>query len=82
MISSELVLHNSCLNISIALLLMTILVLYVGLFSSLCLDVGCRKQIGKWCEVSILDINILKLVYTNSRFVYYWNKLFLYLKYK
>ena len=66
MTSSQLVLYNSCLNSSIALLLMTLLVIYVTSFSSLGLDVGCRKQIGKWSEMSILNINVLKLVFTNE----------------
>ena len=66
MTSSQLVLHNSWLNSSIALLLMTLLVIYVALFPSLCLDDGCRKQIGKWSEKSILNINILKLVFTKE----------------
>ena len=60
----KLVLYNSCLNSSIALLLMTLLVIYVTSFTSLGLDVGCRKQIGKWFETSIL--NVLKLGLTNK----------------
>ena len=71
MILSQLVLYNSYLNISIAILLMTRLVLCVALFSSLGLDVGCRKKIGKWSEISILSINVLKLVFTN-KFVRIW----------
>ena len=51
---------------SIAVLLMTVLVLYVALFSSLGLDIGWRKKIGKWSEISILSINVLKLVFTNK----------------
>ena len=42
------------------------------MFSFLRLDIDCRKQIGKWCEVSILNINVLKLVYTN-KFVRIWS---------
>ena len=62
MTSSQLILYNSCLNIPIALFLMTLLVIYVASFSSPDLDVGCRKQIGKWSEILILNINVLKLV--------------------
>ena len=51
---------------------MTLLVIYVTSFSSLGLDVGCRKQIGKWSEMSILNINVLKLVFTN-KFVRIWS---------
>ena len=36
------------------------------------LDVGCRKQIQKWSEMSILNINVLKLVFTN-KFVRIWS---------
>ena len=50
---------------------MTVLVLYVVLFSYLGLDVGWRKKIGKLCEISILSINVLKLVFTN-KFIRIW----------
>ena len=50
---------------------MNLSVIYVALFSSLGLDVGCRKQTGKWSEISILNINVLKLLFTN-KFVRIW----------
>ena len=43
---------------------MPLLVIYVTLFSSQDLDVGCRKQIGKWSEISVL--NVLKLIFTKK----------------
>ena len=43
---------------------MPLLVIYVTLFSSQDLDVGCRKQIGKWSEMSVL--NVLKLIFTKK----------------
>lgn len=46
-------------------LLMALLVIYAALFSSLGQDVGNRKQIGKWCEILVLNIIVLKLVFTN-----------------
>ena len=51
---------------------MTFLLIYVAPFSSLGLNVGCRKQIGKWSEISILNINVLKLVFTDE-FVGMWS---------
>ena len=51
---------------------MSLLVIYVTSFSSLGRDVSCRKQIGKWSEMSILNINVLKLGYTN-KFVRIWS---------
>ena len=66
MTASQLVLYNSCLNISIALLLMTLLVICVALFSFLGLDVGWRKQMRKWSEILILNISVLKLVFANQ----------------
>ena len=45
---------------------MTLLVIYVAPFSSLSLDLDCRKQIGKWSEISNLKINVLKVVFTNE----------------
>ena len=45
---------------------MTLLVIYVASFSFLGLDVVHRKQIRKWSEILILNINILKLVFTNE----------------
>ena len=64
-------LYDSCLNISIALLLMTVLVIYIALFSSFGVDGGWRKQIGKWSEISVLNIIVLKLVFTNE-FIKIW----------
>ena len=57
------------------LLLMTFLVIYVALFSTLSLDVGYRKQIGKWSEISILNVNVLKLVFINE-FLRIWSIIF------
>ena len=51
---------------------MTLLGIYEASFSSLGLDVGCRKQIRKWLETTILDINVSKLVFTND-FVRIWS---------
>ena len=45
---------------------MTLLIMYVALFSSLGQDVGCQKQIGKWSEVSVLNIIVLKLVFAKD----------------
>ena len=45
-------------------ILLTLLVIYVTSFSSL--GLGCRKQLGKWSEMSILNINVLKSVFTNK----------------
>ena len=33
---------------------------------SLRLDVGSRKQMGKWSEISVLNIVVLKLAFTNE----------------
>ena len=46
-------------------LLMALLVIYAALFSSLGLDVGSWKHIGKWCEILVLNIIVLKWVFTN-----------------
>lgn len=46
-------------------LLMALLVIYAALFSSLGLDVGRWKHIGKWCEILVLNIIVLKWVFTN-----------------
>ena len=35
-------------------------------FFSLSVDLGCRKQTGKWSETSVLNIIVLKLVFTNQ----------------
>ena len=51
---------------------MTLLVVYEASCSSLGLDVGCRKQTRRWSEISILDINVLKLVFTNE-FIRIWS---------
>ena len=51
---------------------MTLLIMYVALFSSLGQDVGCQKQIGKWSEVSVLYIIVLKLVFAKD-FVKTWS---------
>ena len=45
---------------------MILLVIYVTSFSSLGLDIGCRKQIEKWSQMSILNINVLELVFSNK----------------
>ena len=51
---------------------MTLLIMYLALFSSLGQDFGCRKQIGKWSEVSVLNIIVLKLVFAKD-FVKTWS---------
>ena len=51
---------------------MALLVIYVVLFSFLGLDVGCRKQMGKWFEILILNINVSKLALTNE-YVRIWS---------
>ena len=51
---------------------MTVLVIYVALFSYLSVDVSCRKKIGKWSEISFLNIIVSKLVFTNE-FVKIWS---------
>ena len=45
---------------------MTVLVIYVALFSSLEVDGGWRKQTGKWSEISVLNVIVLKLVFTTE----------------
>ena len=51
---------------------MTLLVIYKASFSSLGLDLRCRKKGGNWSEISTLNINVLKLVFTNE-FVRIWS---------
>ena len=45
---------------------MTLLVIYATLFFSLGLDVGNRKQLGKWFQISVLNEIVLELEFTNE----------------
>ena len=61
--SSQLVLYSFCLNSSIDSVSNTLL--YVAVFFVLCLcfiEDGIMKHIGKWSDLSLLKMEVLKTV--------------------